>query len=176
MTEKIEPIYSTDIPSPLGMLTLASDGSSLAGLWFEGQKHFGGTFARSFIKRDALPVFRAAELWLNEYFSGGKPDPASLPLVLYGTEFQKKVWRLLGKIPYGQTVTYGWLAEQVSVETGTAPCARAVGGAVGRNPVSIILPCHRVMGVNGAMTGFAAGIEKKQYLLSLENVLDKSVR
>ena len=166
-------IYSTEIASPLGMLTLASDGVSLTGLWFEGQKHFGGTFVQPFTERCDLPVFRSAELWLKEYFAGRKPAPSALPLTLYGTEFQKKVWTLLGEIPYGETVTYGWLAERVSELSGNAPCARAIGGAVGKNPVSIILPCHRVVGMNGAMTGFAAGLERKRYLLSLENCLDK---
>lgn len=161
-------IYSTEIPSPLGMLTLASDGISLIGLWFEGQKHFGGAFVQPFTERHDLPVFRSAELWLNEYFAGKRPSPSLLPLALYGTEFQKKVWTLLGEIPYGKTVSYGWLAEKVSKLSGTASCARAVGGAVGRNPISIILPCHRVVGMNGAMTGFAAGLERKRFLLSLE--------
>lgn len=169
-TEKTE-YFSTELSSPLGQLTLASDGVFLVGLWFAGQKHFGGAFPQPFQKKDSLPVFQMAEQWLNDYFSGRRPEPESIPILLSGTIFQRTVWSSLAGIPYGETITYGELGRCVAEKLGRErTSARAIGGAVGRNPVSIILPCHRVVGSGGCMTGFAAGLEKKHFLLSLEKM------
>ncbi len=156
--------YTHRYASPLGGITLASDGEALVGLWFEGQKHFGDTIG-PFCTEKTLPVFRLADRWLDEYFSGLEPGFAP-PLTLRGTAFQKAVWEQLKLIPYGQTAAYGELASRLGLPRGAA---RAVGGAVARNPVSLIVPCHRVVGANGSLTGFAGGTEKKAYLLALEN-------
>ena len=159
--------YFSRYISPLGGITLGSDGEALTGLWFEGQKRFGTTLGEDAAEA-ALPVFADAKRWLDRYFSGKRPDftPA---LFLRGTPFQLRVWALLLQIPYGETVTYGALAADLAAERGLpAMSAQAVGGAVGRNPVSLIVPCHRVVGANGAMIGYAGGIEKKIALLRLE--------
>ena len=149
--------------SPLGPITLASDGEALVGLWFEGQKHFGAGLAGEHTEKP-LPVFDLADRWLDLYFSGGKPD-FTPPLRPRGTAFQEMVWRRLLAVPYGSTVTYGEIAAALKLPPGAA---RAVGGAVGRNPVSLIVPCHRVVGARGGLTGYAGGIERKKRLLELE--------
>lgn len=149
------------IPSPLGDITLAGEGENLLGSWFEGQTHFGGNCGEMIPAE--LPVFDRAEAWLSRYFRGEAPSPAELPLAPDGSDFQKAVWRLLLHIPYGQTTTYGALAKQLGCRS-----AQAVGSAVGRNPISIIIPCHRVLGANGSLTGYAGGLDKKIFLLELE--------
>ena len=146
--------------SPLGGVTLASDGAALTGLWFHGQAHFGATLSGAAAERDC-PVLAEAARWLDCYFSGEIPD-FTPPLRLTGTPFQMAVWEALRAIPYGETVTYGALARRLNTS------ARAVGGAVGRNPISLIVPCHRVVGADGSLTGYAAGKERKAYLLTLE--------
>lgn len=151
--------------SPLGSVTIASDGTSVTGLWFDGQKHYGTTLTPEPVLCD-LPVFRETIAWLECYFSGKAPA-FTLPLRCTGTPFQMKVWELLRSIPYGETVTYGELAR--TMDPPTSP--RAVGNAVGRNPISILIPCHRVMGADGALTGYAGGTGRKQALLRLEKVL-----
>ena len=153
-------IYTTRYTSPLGPLTLGSDGKSLTGLWLEGQKHFPDI--GSHIAATDLPVFAVAEQWLKDYFCGLRPDPKVLPLSPAGSAFQRSVWALLAEIPYGETVTYG----ELGMRLGSS--ARAVGGAVGRNPLSIILPCHRVLGTGSKLTGYAGGIDKKIWLLRHE--------
>lgn len=153
--------------SPLGGITLASDGEALTGLRFDGQKNYGesGCSAR---KQQALPVFSAAVRWLDLYFAGNIPG-FTPPLDPAGTKFQKEVWEILLSIPYGTTVSYGEIAAVLAKRTGrTAMSAQAVGGAVGRNPVAIIIPCHRVIGADGSLTGYAAGLDKKEKLLLLE--------
>ncbi len=152
--------------SPLGAVTLASDGKALTGLWFDGQKHFAETLPADHSEQ-MLPVFAEAERWLDRYFSGGIPD-FTPPLFLRGTPFRRMVWELLLRIPYGTTVTYGQLADQLSVQTGRHVSARAVGVAVGHNPVSLIVPCHRVIGANGSLTGYAGGTGRKSELLRME--------
>ncbi|MBR0227811.1 MAG: methylated-DNA--[Clostridia bacterium] len=149
--------------SPLGEITLASDGEALVGLWFAGQKHFGAGLSGQTTKKP-LPVFDQAVRWLDRYFSGKKPD-CPPPLRPRGTAFQQAVWRRLLDIPYGHTVTYGEIAASLGLPSGAA---RAVGGAVGRNPISLIIPCHRVVGAHGSLTGYAGGIERKKRLLELE--------
>ena len=149
---------------------LSSDGEALTGLFFDGQRYFGSTIGAQCVERLELPVFDKTFRWLDIYFSGREPDLMP-PLSLKGTPFQQRVWKELLTIPYGQTVTYGELARRLGCRS-----AQAVGGAVGRNPISIIVPCHRVVGAcygvgsadNGSLTGYAGGIEKKRALLGME--------
>ena len=152
--------------SPLGGLTLASDGEALTGLWFDGQRSFGDTLSGDGEER-ALPVFSQADRWLDCYFSGRAPASAP-PLRLRGTPFRTAVWEILRAIPFGETVTYGEIAGRLAAERGLRTSARAVGGAVGRNPVSLIVPCHRVVGSGGRLTGYAGGLERKAWLLAME--------
>jgi len=142
-------------------LTLASDGESLIGLWLEGQKYFAAGLEPDAQNTFSLPVFRETAAWLERYFSGQRP-PDLPPLALQGSKFRQAVWKKLLEIPYGQTRSYGELAEALS----SSP--RAVGGAVGHNPISILIPCHRVVGAHGSLTGYAGGVERKQFLLELE--------
>ena len=153
--------YLTTMDSPVGPLLLASDGTSLTGLWLEHQKYFAAGLDPAAQKAPALPVFRETERWLRDYFAGRLP-PALPLLAPVGTVFRQSVWRRLLEIPYGQTCTYGDLA----AELGSSP--RAVGSAVGHNPISILIPCHRVLGADGSLTGYAGGLEKKRFLLALE--------
>ena len=153
--------------SPLGRMILASDGEKLTGLWFDGQKHFASSLKGSPINK-SLPVFEETIRWLDIYFNGGIPDFIP-PLSLLGTPFQKEVWEILLTIPYGKTMTYGEIAKMLADRRGLPRMsAQAVGGAIGRNPISIIVPCHRVLGSNGELTGYAGGIDKKAWLLELE--------
>ena len=163
--------YATTYPSPVGLLTLASDGESLTGLWMEGQKYFGGSIPEPMAERDGLPVFHAAKHWLDRYFAGEKPASAELPLRPIGGAFRRQVWRILCEIPYGEVVTYGDIAKRTAAGMGRPTMSsRAVGGAVGHNPISILIPCHRVVGANGSLTGYAGGVRKKAALLELEGV------
>lgn len=163
--------YSTTYLSPVGVITLASDheGSSLAGLWIEGQKYHGGTVAEELIANDDAPVFGAVKDWLDSYFAGERPAPSQLPLSPNGSEFRQGVWRILCEIPYGKVITYGDIARKMAAQLGRATMSgQAVGGAVGHNPISIIIPCHRVVGSTGSLTGYAGGIDIKIKLLELE--------
>lgn len=155
--------------SPVGALLLTADDVGLSGIWYEGQKGWRICREPEWEERET-PVLKQAAAWLDIYFSGREPN-FFVPLHLEGTDFQKEVWQLLTRIPYGTTVTYGQIAEQLAKKRGLRRMsAQAVGGAVGRNPVSIMVPCHRVVGSNGSLTGYAGGIEKKVLLLSLEQV------
>ena len=154
----------------LGELTIASDGEAIVGLWMEGQKYFGSGLPQPFERRDDLPVFEQARGWLDRYFAGGRPDPLELPLAPRGTAFQRRVWGILAQIPYGSLRTYADIADQIAREDGTRCSARAVGAANGKNPLRIILPCHRVVGAHGSLTGYAGGIERKLWLLRHEGV------
>lgn len=167
--------YIGHYTSPLGGITLASDGEALTGLWFDGQKYFGSTLTPEWEEK-SLPVFGDAARWLDRYFGG--QEPAFTPaLHLRGTVFQKTVWDLLMTIPYGGTATYGELAERAAAILGRPHmAAQAVGGAVGHNPVSIIVPCHRVMGADGSLTGYAGGVERKRRLLILEGADPDKIR
>lgn len=154
----------------LGALTIASDGPNIIGLWMEGQKYFGSKLPQPFEPRDDLPVLAHACVWLDRYFAGDRPSPHELPLAPQGTPFQHRVWNALVAIPYGQMRTYADLALQVAQEDGGGSgSARAVGAANGRNPISIIIPCHRVVGSNGSLTGYAGGTERKLWLLRHEH-------
>jgi len=154
--------------TPLGPILMASDGIGLTGLWFEGQKYFSAGFDAS-AAVEAPDAFSEADRWLDTYFAGSDPGP--LPgLHLSGTEFQRRVWQMLTEIPYGTVATYGMLAERLARQTGRlSMSAQAVGNAVGRNPVSVIVPCHRVLGADGSLTGYAGGLWRKRSLLLLEN-------
>ena len=167
--------YTYSYLSPLGGITLASDGSSLTGLWFDGQKYFGSTLP-AVHREQALPVFDETVRWLDTYFSGSIPDFIP-PLVLPFSPFRKMIWEILLTIPYGQTMTYGEIAAEVARRTGKdRMSAQAVGGAVGRNPISLIIPCHRVIGASGKLTGYAGGLDKKIRLLQMEqSVLRSSI-
>jgi methylated-DNA-[protein]-cysteine S-methyltransferase len=160
--------YRHTIKSPLGTLTAASDGQNISGLWIAGQKYFARTLEKNAPEKN-LPVFEALRKWLDVYFSGRAPDFMP-PLVPKGSPFQKLVWHSLCAIPYGQTTSYGELAKQFERENkGARTSARAIGGAVGRNPISILIPCHRVLGKNGSLTGYAGGLDAKRTLLALES-------
>ena len=161
--------YSAVCPSPLGMLTLGSDGEHLIGLWLEGQKYFGSTLEPRTEMREDLEIFQSAGQWLDAYFSGGKPEISDLSLKPSGSGFRMEVWRILCGIPYGTVTTYGEIAKELAGKKGKKTMsAQAVGGAVGHNPISIIIPCHRVVGADGSLTGYAGGIDKKIQLLKLE--------
>ena len=159
--------YTNHYLSPLGDILLAADDAGLTGLWFEGQKYFARCLDREHEEKET-PVLKEAKRWLNVYFSGKEPD-FSVPLHFTGTEFQNEVWELLLAIPYGQTTTYGELAKRIAGKRGVKHMsAQAVGGAIGHNNISVIVPCHRVVGTNGSLTGYAGGIDKKVKLLELE--------
>lgn len=163
--------YSTQYASPVGQLTLASDGAHIVGLWLEGQKYFLDTLPEMPVPRDDLEIFGKARNWLDRYFAGQKPGIEELPLKPIGGEFRQAVWKCLCKIPYGEVTTYGAIAQNIAAQFGKASMsAQAVGGAVGHNPISIIIPCHRVVGANGSLTGYAGGIDQKIRLLKLEGV------
>ena len=156
--------------SPLGPITLASDGEALTGLWFDGQKYFAATLSREHEEK-ALPVFAQTVQWLDVYFSGKVPD-FTPPLLMRTTAFRRSVWEIMLSIPYGHTMTYGEIAQQIAARKGLpGMSAQAVGGAVGHNAISLIIPCHRVVGANGNLTGYAGGIEKKARLLAMEGAV-----
>lgn len=163
--------YSTHYSSPLGLLTLASDGDNLVGLWIKGQKYYGNTVDKDRTTKDNLPIFTATNHWLDRYFTGRKPAISDLPLAPIGGDFRKAVWNILCDIPYGEYTTYGDIAKNMAARVGkTSMSSQAVGVAVGHNPISIIIPCHRVVGANGSLTGYAGGISKKIKLLKHEGV------
>ena len=156
------PYFMTRYDSPVGLLSLVSDGQGLAGLWIEGQKYFAATLSRPPEMREDAPGLPEARAWLDRYFAGKKPEISELPLAPMGSAFQRGVWELLCEIPYGQVTTYGEIAKKMAARMGKSSMSgQAVGGAVGHNPISIIIPCHRVVGANGSLTGYAGGIEKK---------------
>ena len=161
-------IYAAQYPSPFG-ITMASDGENLIGLWLEGQKYFPETVTEEMKEAADLPVFHAAAKWLEAYFAGARPQLKDLPLSPQGGEFRQTVWDLLCEIPYGELTTYGEIAAKTAARMNKmSMSAQAVGGAVGHNPISIIIPCHRVVGANGSLTGYAGGIENKIKLLQHE--------
>lgn len=154
--------------SPLGRLTLVSNERALKGLWFDRQKYSDAVNPADYEKKE-LPVFAQADRWLALYFSGREPDFLP-PLAPEGTPFRKAVWEILLTIPYGETMTYGEIAQEMAKQRGVSRmAARAVGGAVGHNPISIMIPCHRVIGADGSLTGFAGGLAVKEKLLRMES-------
>ncbi len=157
------------LDSPVGRLLLAAEEGALCGLWIEGQKYFAATLAGPSAERPGLPVFAQAARWLEDYFAGRAPSPRQLPLAPRGSAFRQVIWSLLCEIPCGALTTYGDLAEKAAARLGRGQLsAQAVGGAVGHNPISIIIPCHRVVGADGSLTGYAGGLGVKQRLLALE--------
>ena len=165
--------YISHYRSPLGDILLAADQNCLTGLWFEGQKYFALHLDKEREEKE-IPVFEKTKEWLDIYFSGKEPD-FTVPLRFIGTDFQKEVWKILCSIPYGQTMTYGEIAGKLAEKRGKkSMSAQAVGGAVGHNRISILVPCHRVVGSDESLTGYAGGIEKKVKLLTLEKADMKS--
>ncbi len=160
-------VFTRHYDSPMGRILLAADEIGLRGLWFDGQKYFARDLPAERIERET-PALAEAKRWLDIYFSGKEPDSLP-PLHPVGSAFRQAVWEILLQIPYGQTTTYSEIARQLAEKKGLAQMsAQAVGGAVGHNEISIIIPCHRVVGTNGSLTGYAGGIERKVKLLELE--------
>lgn len=159
--------YTYHYHSPLGGITLSSNGTELTGLWFDGQKYWGDILPKEYEQKQ-LPIFEQSITWLDIYFSGKVPDFIP-PLLMKTTPFRKAVWEILLTIPYGKTMTYGEIADSIAKQKGLVKMsAQAVGGAVGHNAISLIIPCHRVVGANGSLTGYAGGIDRKVQLLTLE--------
>lgn len=168
----IENYYQAYYESPLGKITMASDGENLIGLWLKGQKHFEKTVEGKNALKEDISIFEKTKQWLDDYFAGKRPEISELPLAPSGSEFRQAVWKLLCEIPYGEVTTYGEIARKIAKMQNIARMsAQAVGGAVGHNPISIIIPCHRVVGTDGSMTGYGGGIEKKEWLLKHEGVI-----
>lgn len=164
-------IYTTQIDSPIGHLLLAAQDDALVGLWIEGQKYFPDAQKTSWAERGDLPVFGQTRQWLDRYFSGQRPSAHELRLSPAGSAFRQEVWSILCDIPWGHTMTYGDISRVVARNHGLLHMsAQAIGGAVAHNPISIIIPCHRVIGTNGSLTGYAGGVERKLRLLTLEGV------
>jgi len=164
-------IYTDTYTSPLGNITLTATKTALTGLWFEGEAYYSRVFEKIEVcpRRD-LPIFAQTRNWLDTYFQGSNPE-FTPPLKLEGTSFRQSVWEILKTIPYGQTMTYGEIASIIAAQRQIPHMsAQAVGGAVGHNPISIILPCHRVIGTDGSLTGYAGGLNRKAALLQLEGI------
>jgi methylated-DNA-[protein]-cysteine S-methyltransferase len=163
--------YVCQYSSPMGLITLASQQDKLVGAWIEGQKYFGDMITAQKEEKPNLPIFNSTQKWLDDYFLGKRPNLNRLELAPKGTPFRHLVWEILCKIPYGEVVTYGDIAKQIALQNHQASMSsQAVGGAVGHNPISIIIPCHRVIGANGNLTGYAGGIDKKIVLLKYEGI------
>ena len=161
--------YIYHYSSPLGGITIASNGIEITGLWFDGQKYFADTLSKVHEEK-ALPVFDETKKWLDIYFNGTPPD-FTPPLSMNTTPFRKAVWNILLGIPFGKTITYGEISKIIAKQFGIDKMsAQAVGGSVGHNSISLIIPCHRVVGTNGSLTGYAGGLEKKVWLLTMEKV------
>ena len=162
-------LYKTYYKSPVGNLMLVSDGDNLVGLYMENQKYYLNGLKQELTSKDNLQVFENTKKWLDRYFAKENPSIKEIPLAPIGGEFRQKVWKILCEIPYGQTITYGEIAKRIAKQMNKEKMsAQAVGNAVGHNPISIIIPCHRVIGKNGSLTGYAGGIERKKMLLELE--------
>ena len=159
-------IYTWKYDSPLGPLTLAEEDGALVGLWMQGQKYFPQDLKA---RQGFTPTLEQTAAWLDRYFAGCRPEMSALSLNPKGSEFRREVWDILRRIPYGETTTYAAIAAQIAKNRGISRMsAQAVGGAVGHNPISILIPCHRVVGSGGSLTGYAGGLERKQWLLDWE--------
>lgn len=157
----------TQYPSPIGLLTIGVENEQIVGLWMENQTYFPDLQNTQQAETHAS---RLAKDWLDRFFAGQQPSPDSLPLAPKGTPFRQEVWGILCRIPYGQTTTYAAIAAELARNRGIPRMsAQAVGGAVGHNPISILIPCHRVVGTDGSLTGYAGGLERKQWLLTFES-------
>ena len=163
--------YGTSYKSPVGDIFLASDENNIIGLWIGRQKYIDKTMPKDIRENDKPPIIRAGVQWLDDYFAGKNPKLSGLSLAPIGSQFRQEVWKLLLEIPYGELTTYGSISKEVARRMGKERMsAQAVGGAIGHNPISIIIPCHRVVGTNKSLTGYAGGIEKKIKLLKHEGV------
>jgi len=161
--------YSAHYSSPVGMIMLAAKGPNLVGLWNEGQKYHGASLRGNVTEKPDWPVLMKAKEWLDAYFAGERPPISALPLSPAGSAFRQGVWEILCGIPYGMCVTYGDIARKMAaLMEKESMSSQAVGGAVGHNPISIVIPCHRVVGSNGSLTGYAGGLTTKIRLLELE--------
>jgi len=161
--------YTCNLDTPLGAITASAENGALTGLWFVGQKYYPAKTC-TWVCQPNYPVFKSLQAWLSDYFSGMEDVP-SLQLEPQGTPFQKAVWNVLLKIPFGYITTYGLIAKEIAATRGLSSMSdQAVGGAVGHNPISILIPCHRVVGSNRSLTGYAGGLDKKRALLQLEHV------
>lgn len=162
--------YKSEYKSPLGNITVCCDeDEKIVGLFFKNQKYFADNIDGKITENNNLKIFVTVKSWLDKYFAGKKPNIKEIPIKFIGNDFRKSVWKILYKIPYGKVLTYGDIAKQIAKQQGISKMsAQAIGGAVGHNPISIIVPCHRVVGKNGKLTGYAAGLNKKKKLLELE--------
>jgi len=165
--------YKTKYESSIGNITICCDeyAENIVGIWFENQKYFADNIDGEIIEHNNLKIFIKTKSWLDRYFTYKKPNIKEISIKFIGNEFRKSVWKILCKIPYGRTITYSDIAKQIAKQKGIMKMsAQAIGGAVAHNPISIIVPCHRVVGKNGKLTGYAAGIDKKKKLLQLEKI------
>lgn len=159
--------YTYHYTSPIGGITMASNGESLTGLWFDGQKYFASTLSQKHMEKQ-LPVFDRTCEWLDIYFSGKSPDFMP-PLFMWVSHFRQDVYEILMAIPFGETMTYKEIADLIAKKHRIiSMSAQAVGCAIAHNPISLIIPCHRVIGTNGKLTGYAGGLDKKEWLLDME--------
>ena len=160
-------IYITYYNSPIGQISLASKNNQLVGLWIEAQKYFLSSLKEEVQINDKVEILVKTKIWLDKYFNGEKPKIDELDLELVGSEFRQEVWKILCKIPYGEVITYNDISKEIEKKRGIRRMsAQAVGGAVGHNPISLIIPCHRVISSNGDLTGYAGGLDKKAWLLT----------
>lgn len=164
-------LYSAIFSSPLGPIWAVADEKNLIGLWIEGQTHGIADLSEAPIKNSPSEILCRTRDWLDRYFAGECPSPCELPLAPQGSDFRKAVWQCLLEIPYGETTTYGAIAKRIAhMQDKATMSAQAVGGAVGHNPISIIIPCHRVIGTDGSLTGYDGGLDIKRYLLKHEGI------
>lgn len=164
-------IYTTYYSSPVGKILLAAENNKLIGLWIEKQKYYLSDFKAKIHEAENIPILNETKKWLDRYFKGEKPEINELELAPIGSDFRQSVWKKLCEIPYGKVITYNHIAKEIARERKMEKMsAQAVGGAVGHNPISIIIPCHRVVGASGSLTGYAGGLQIKKYLLQHEQV------
>lgn len=161
--------YKMNYSSPVGVLTITTDGTHITGLWFDNQSDYERKLNDKVVAQEQ-PIFQKVRTWLDHYFQGDNPT-IDFPLKPTGTAFREQVWEILTTIPSGETMTYGEIADKIArVKGKDKMSAQAVGGAVGSNPISILIPCHRVVGADGSLTGYGGGIDKKIKLLEIETV------
>lgn len=163
-------LQQTTLPSPLGKLVLLADNTALRGVWFQNQNHFGAIYNLQTIPEGINPILKQGQDWLAAYFAGVHPDPQALPLAPAVTPYRQIVLDLLLQIPYGQTKSYRDVAQAFQQKTGRSTSPRAIGGAIGHNPISLIIPCHRILGQDGSLTGYAGGLDRKIWLLEHEKI------